>query len=288
MIDSKRYLKKITVSNYSSRNASFYDDPMNKNFVYGEITIDFVNKIQLNKTDKIIADIGCGTGFAFDIIYGMLTANKTRCIGIEPAKGMLELAKKKFKSDSNFSFYEGTFGKIPLKDKSIDKIISTLALHWVPSLHDSIKELKRILKTNGTIDILMIAKDDGESFKLPIIEAMKKHLTFKQIMKAAVLAQRVSSKHIYNYFNKEFDLINKYTLSVQNVKKVIYGTFDEHMKWWKARSEQIIAEVKNKDDFMNDLKNKLEAINTNKGIPFDLSVLYINLKEKNNAKERNY
>ena len=95
MIDNKKYLKKITVSNYSSRNSSFYDDPMNKNFVYGEITIDFVNKIQLNKTDKIIADIGCGTGFAFDIIYDKLTAHKTKCIGIEPAKGMIELAKNK-------------------------------------------------------------------------------------------------------------------------------------------------------------------------------------------------
>ena len=198
---------------------------------------------------------------------------------------MLELAKKKFKSDYNFSFYEGTFGKIPLKDKSVDKVVSTLALHWVPSLDDSIKELKRVLKDDGTIDILMIAKDDGEGFKKPIIEAMKKHLTFKQIMKAATLAQRVSSNHIYNYFGKEFDLINKYTLSVQNVKRVIYGKFDEHMKWWKARSEQIIAEVKNKEGFMNDLKDKLETINTKQGIPFDLSVLYINLKEKNNGKE---
>ena len=52
------------------------------------------------------------------------------------------------------------------------------------------------------------------------------------------------------------------------------------MKWWKARSEQIIAEVENKNNFMNDLKEKLEKIKTIKGIPFDLSVLYINLKSK--------
>ena len=64
------------------------------------------------------------------------------------------------------------------------------------------------------------------------------------------------------------------------MKKIIYGSFDEHMKWWKARSEQIIAEVENKEDFMSDLKNKLEKIRTKEGIPFDLSVLYINLKGK--------
>ena len=54
---------------------------------------------------------------------------------------MLELAKNKFKLDANFSFYEGTFAKTSLKSKSVDKIISTLALHRVPSLNDSIKEL---------------------------------------------------------------------------------------------------------------------------------------------------
>ena len=285
MKSNTEFSKATTVSNYSSRNATVYDDPMNKNFVYGKLTIDFVNKISFEKKDETIADIGCGTGFAFEIIYEKLKKDSKKCIGVEPAKGMLELAKNKFKLDTNFSFYEGTFAKTSLKSKSVDKIISTLALHWVPSMIDSIKELKRILKTNGTIDILMIDKNDGESFKLPVIEAMKKHLTFKQIMKAASLAQRVSSKHIYDYFNMEFDLINKYTLTVQNVKKIIYGTFDEHMKWWKARSEQIIAEVKNKNDFMNDLKNKLETINTKKGIPFDLSALYINLKRKNNGKE---
>ena len=52
------------------------------------------------------------------------------------------------------------------------------------------------------------------------------------------------------------------------------------MKWWKARSEQIIADVKNKKEFMKDLKKELEKIKETNGIPFDLSVLYINLKIK--------
>ena len=276
-----KLLKKTTVSSYSSRNSAVYDDPMNKNFVYGEITIDFVNRIKLQKTDEIIADIGCGTGFAFDIMYDRIKKNNSKCFGIEPAKGMLKLAKEKFKSDKNFSFSEGTFAQIPLKDKSADKIISTLALHWVPSLDDAILELKRILKPKGSINILMIAKDDGEGFKQPIIRAMKNHLSFKQIMKAATLAQRVSSKQIYKYFEKKFNLKDEYNLAVQNINKTIYGSFDEHMKWWKARSEQIISEVKNKNVFMKDLEKELEKIREKNGIPFDLSVLYINLKIKN-------
>ena len=52
------------------------------------------------------------------------------------------------------------------------------------------------------------------------------------------------------------------------------------MKWWKARSEQIISEVENKDQFMNDLNETLNTIKDDQGIPFDLSILHIKLKEK--------
>ena len=51
------------------------------------------------------------------------------------------------------------------------------------------------------------------------------------------------------------------------------------MKWWKSRSEQIISEIDDKDAFLIDLKEELEKIKTEKGIPFDLSLLYINLKK---------
>ena len=71
-----------------------------------------------------------------------------------------------------------------------------------------------------------------------------------------------------------------YLIDVKNVKEKIYGNFDEHMKWWKSRSEQIISEIDDKDAFLIDLKEELEKIKTEKGIPFDLSLLYINLKKK--------
>ena len=280
MSENNQYIKKATVSNYSSRNANHYDDPMNKNFVYGEMTVNFVNQLEFQDKDEVVLDIGCGTGFAYDILYEKIKNDKKKYIGVEPAKGMIDLAKDKFKSNSNFTFHEGTFAKIPLKDNSVDKIISTLALHWVPSLDDSVKEMKRVLKPKGSIEIMMTAKDDGEGFKKPIIKAMQKHLNFKQIMNASALSQRVSPTHIQKHFSKEFDLEKDYILTVDNVKKVLYGTFEEHMKWWKARSEQIISEVENKDQFMNDLNETLNTIKDDQGIPFDLSILHIKLKEK--------
>jgi len=74
---------------------------------------------------------------------------------------MLKVAKKKIKS-KNINFIEGSFENIPLKNKSVDKIISTLALHWVTSLDEALKEMKRVMKKNGCINILMIEKNDGK------------------------------------------------------------------------------------------------------------------------------
>lgn len=272
-------IRKETVDNYSKRNSDHYDDPTNKNFLYGKKTEEFVNGIIFNNKEETVLDVGCGTGFVFDILGDKIKDKKIKFIGVEPAEGMLEIAKKKYSSFQNVNFKIGTFSEIPLEDNSVDKITSTLALHWVPSINDSLKELKRVLKPEGSIDIMLTEKDDGDSFKNPIIFAMKKHLSFKQIMNAATLSQRLSVKHMREKILEFFDE-KEYQIDIKNVKETIYGNFDEHMKWWKSRSEQIISEIDNKDAFLIDLKKELENIQNEKGIPFDLSLLYINLKKK--------
>lgn len=268
-----------TVATYSSRNCSVYDDPMNKNFVYGQITADFVRAIELSDSDKVIADIGCGTGFAFDILRKQLESRQGEFIGIEPAEGMLNMAREKYAGDPRFSFEVGSFAEIPMESHSADKIFSTLALHWVPDIQEAVRELHRVLKPDGSIDILMIAKNDGEVFKRPVIAAMKKHLTFKQIMTAAGLAQRVSAKQLEAHFRTYFDE-QTHAITVETRPKTIYGSFSEHMKWWAARSEQIIQEVEDKDIFMDDLETELNRLDTGHGIPFDLSVLCLRLEER--------
>ena len=276
----KAMVNEITILNYSNRNSTVYDNPTNKNFVYGQITSDFVNKIKLKKNDSIIADIGCGTGFVFEFLNNKIKKRNCKFIGIDPAKGMINKAKKKYKFDKRFSFYKGSFDKISLEKDSVDRIISTLALHWAPSINRSLKELQRVLKPTGSMDILMIDKNDGKNFKKIIFKTMKKYLTIKQIFNAAKLIQRISSNDIKIQFSKYFDLKKKYKLSIINVKKIIYGSYDQHMSWWEARSGQIISEIKNKSVFMSDLKKEFKKIQNYKGIPFDLSVLYIRLELK--------
>ena len=100
----------------------------------------------------------------FELLTKKYRKKNIKFYGIDPAKGMLKIANKKIK-DKRTKFIEGSFEKINLRDNTIDKIISTLALHWVGSIDKALKEIKRINKPNGSIDILMIEKNDGKEFK---------------------------------------------------------------------------------------------------------------------------
>ena len=278
-MDKRIINKQIVIENYSEKNSALYDNNTNKNFLYGEATKRFVKNIKLSSKDIVVADIGCGTGYVFEILTKKYKKKKIKFYGIDPAKGMLEIANKKIK-DKRTKFIDGSFEKIHLKNNSVDRIISTLALHWVRSIDKGLKELKRVLKSKGSVDILMIEKSDGKEFKKLVFRVMKKFLSNKQIFNAANLINRVTKKEITKKIIKYFDLKKDYNLSVKIKKKLIYGNCNDHIKWWKARSLQIISEIKNKKLFIDTLKKELDNFKTKKGIPFDLSLLEIHLLKK--------
>ena len=271
--------KQIIIENYSSKNSIEYDSDTNKNFLYGEATKKFIKNIEITNKDNVVADIGCGTGYVFELLTKKYKKKNIKFYGIDPAKGMLEIANKKIK-DKRTRFIEGSFEKINLRNNSVDKIISTLALHWVDSIDKALKELKRIIKPKGSMDILMIEKNDGKQFKKMVFRVMKKYLSNKQIFYAAKLIKRITKKELVNKFAKYFDLKNDYKLYIKTEKKLIYGNSNQHIKWWRARSLQIISEINNKKMFIENLKKELKKFNTKKGIPFDLNLLEIHLLKK--------
>ena len=278
-MDKRIINKQIVIENYSAKNSVVYDNDTNKNFLYGDATKKFIKNIKITNKDNVIADVGCGTGFVFELITKKKKKKKIKFYGIDPAKGMLKIANNKIK-DKRIKFFEGSFEKIHLKNNSVDKVISTLALHWVGSIDKALKELKRITKPNGSMDILMIEKNDGKRFKKLVFRVMKKYLSNKQIFYAANLINRISKNELKDKFSKYFNLKNDYNLSINVKKKLIYGSCSQHIKWWKARSIQVISEINNKKLFIKNLKEELSKYDTKKGIPFDLSLLEIHLIRK--------
>ncbi len=109
--------------------------------------LKLINKLQ--KTKGVLLDIGAGTG-DFLIIANQ---NGWQTIGVEPSDKAKQIAKTK-----NVSYIESTRG---LEDHSIDVITMWHVLEHVTDVNSQIKELKRLLKPNGTI---LIAVPNFNSF----------------------------------------------------------------------------------------------------------------------------
>jgi len=67
-MDKRIINKQVIIENYSTKNSVIYDNNTNKNFLYGNATKKFIKKIKLNNKDIVVADIGCGTGYVFEIL----------------------------------------------------------------------------------------------------------------------------------------------------------------------------------------------------------------------------
>lgn len=129
----------------------------------------------INKDKNIKAvDIGTGTGN----LASLFIKQGVKIIGIEPSKKMRAIARKKIK---NTPVLKGHFLDIPLKDKSIDLIVSSLAFHHLTESEKTcaITEMKRVLKPKGKIviaDLMFRNKECKKKIKEELIRKGKQDM----------------------------------------------------------------------------------------------------------------
>jgi ubiquinone/menaquinone biosynthesis C-methylase UbiE len=120
---------------------------------YEKITkfqIDFlfpIYKNYLKGNEELILDFGCGPG-RFTIDINKLTGVKI--IGIDPIQKLLDIAPK----TKDVEYLIMKEGLIPLPDNSVDSIWICLvfgSIIEIPIIENTISELNRVLKSNGTI-----------------------------------------------------------------------------------------------------------------------------------------
>jgi len=96
--------------------------------------------------DKIIADIGSGTGISskyfLDAGYVVM--------GVEPNKEMRDKSEELLKAESKFTAVNGTAEDTTLPEHSVDIIVSGQAFHWFDKEKARV-EFKRILKEDKAV-----------------------------------------------------------------------------------------------------------------------------------------
>lgn len=98
-------------------------------------------------TGKSVLDLGCGFG---EHCKRFISEGATKVVGIDISEKMLEIAKKENSSDKI------TYINIPMEDigqlpGKFDIVISSLAFHYVEDFSGVVKNIHRLLSTDGVL-----------------------------------------------------------------------------------------------------------------------------------------
>ena len=111
--------------------------------------------------DWTVADLGCGTGNASEL----LAPNVGRVVAVDQSIPMLKAARKRLAEFRNVEFRRGDLERIPLPDRSVDAAVCVLVLHHVEDPAGACTEIARILKPGGTALIVDMIEHDRASYK---------------------------------------------------------------------------------------------------------------------------
>jgi SAM-dependent methyltransferase len=120
--------------------------------------------------DKLIADIGAGTGISTELFL----KKGYRVIAVEPNVEMREKAIELLDSYNGFIPKNGTAENTGIESNSVGAIIAGQAFHWF----DAVKtrtEFKRILKPNGIVALIWNERKTISAFEQEYDELIIKH-----------------------------------------------------------------------------------------------------------------
>jgi len=92
-------------------------------------------------------DVGCGTGA---LCAGIVERCAPSAVtGVDPSEGFLQVAGRNL--PAGVELRRGTATAIPLPDASVDVVVSSLVLNFVPDPHAALREMSRVVRSGGTI-----------------------------------------------------------------------------------------------------------------------------------------
>ena len=95
-----------------------------------------------------VLDVGSGTG---SLAFALAARNKLKSIkGIDFAPAYVAYATAR-NSDPRITFEAGDACALPFADRSYDRVLSLLVLHFVPDAKKAVAEMKRVARAGATV-----------------------------------------------------------------------------------------------------------------------------------------
>ena len=106
----------------------------------------------INKLDELsfnnLLDVGCGTGNLLSLIN---TRYDAQIAGVDLTPKMLNIARIKLGDDADLKVADSE--DLPFEDNKFDMVICTDSFHHYPHPENVLKEIRRVLETDGMIII---------------------------------------------------------------------------------------------------------------------------------------
>jgi demethylmenaquinone methyltransferase/2-methoxy-6-polyprenyl-1,4-benzoquinol methylase len=133
-----------------------------------------VTKIVSRNHPKKILDIATGTG---DLALMMSKLNPDKIVGLDISPGMLEVGKQKIAKANLSDTIEMVVGdseNMPFEDNTFDAITVSFGVRNFANLDKGLKEIRRVLKPNGTFVVL----ETSNPTKFPFKQGYKFYTSF--------------------------------------------------------------------------------------------------------------
>lgn len=177
---------------------------------YNQIYDILIDSIPFQENDEIeILDIGCGTGTLAKILKEKFPNSHVTCLDF--SKNMIKIARIKLSNYKNdIDFLVGDFSKFDLS-KKYDVIVSSFALHHIPSDNQKIQLYKDVFHNLNT---------NGVFLNADLVLGSNKHIKN--------LNSKKWKEHITRYFN-EIEVLNELLPKYQadDNPSVLFS----HLKW---------------------------------------------------------
>ncbi len=124
-----------------------------------------IRELKKHNPQGFLVDVGCGPGyFTADIRREF---RRLSIIGMDISEGMIQKASINISAPGfkeNISFRQGDIHALPFESNSLDFVVSTLSLHHWSEPIQAIREIHRVLKSEGQFLIFDLRRDSPRLF----------------------------------------------------------------------------------------------------------------------------
>jgi SAM-dependent methyltransferase len=253
-----------------SRRAGEYASAANQESCWGVASRRLWDRLAPRPEHRVVADVGCGTGATLAHV-ATRTAPGTRLVGVEPAAGLRERAAAAV--PAGIEVRDGRFERLPFGDAEVDYLYSIMAFHWVSDPAAAAREVARVLRPDGAVDLYFIGRWNGREFIRATTPVFLRHMGPARLLAAAALRQQLTADAAGALFREAFA---GRPVEVDEWYETHHDSLDGHWAWWVRIEGQLLAiPPERRERCEHDVRAALATLDTAEGIPYTLHVLHV-------------